>query len=108
MENNEDKVEPISPKDVVSYKEKVTPSIIIKTFNEVIAKAWNGSQAIIYPQEILTLIQPFLSNEELEDLNLGGVITIYKEKGWDIEVDRPGYNENYRTKYTFSKSSKSI
>ena len=29
--------------------------------------------------------------------------TVYEDAGWDVYYDKPGYNEDYKPSYTFTK-----
>lgn len=100
-------VEPISPKDVLALKEKVIPPEVIEAFNEMIARGFDGRRS--------TFLQKDVGNLIIEKLSVNGkkptfktewldVESLYENKGWKVEYDKPGYNETYEASFVFTVS----
>lgn len=99
-------IEPISPSDV----KKFIPDFIIETVNKLIVKKWDGDKAIIFQDDIMDIVssndagfdKP--SRQEIFDKGWLDFEPLYREKGWKVEYDTPGYNEFYKAKFIFKKS----
>lgn len=98
-------VEPISPSDV----KKIIPDFVIEAVNQLINEKWDGYEAVILQDEIMAIIS---SSDDMDDkpsrkqiLDKGWLDfePLYREKGWDVEYDKPGYNEFYKAKFIFKK-----
>jgi hypothetical protein len=100
---------PITPHEVVDAKAKAMPDEVIEVFNELIAKNWNGHQAVIKKGEAVSAIIAALDlegNREIYDNNWLDVEDIFRKAGWDVKYDKPGYNETYEGYYTFQKKGR--
>lgn len=95
-------IKPITPTEVASAK---IPDEVIKAFNDLIVAEWDGYSAVIHQDEICTLVaerlkvkrQTVFANKWLD------VEDIFRQAGWKVEYDKPGYNETYEATFTFSK-----
>lgn len=99
---------PISPKDVVSLKRDGIPDKVIEAFNELIAKSWNGGYAYVKQEEVVALIKAktgldSTTGGEIYANNWLDVEDIYRQAGWIVTYDKPGYNENYGASFQFKK-----
>ena len=100
-------IEPIRPSDV----KKIIPDFVIEAVNQLIKEKWDGYKAVILQDEIMDVIssddpdndKP--SRREVFDKGWLDFETLYREKGWNVEYDKPGYNEFYNAKFIF-KSKK--
>jgi hypothetical protein len=98
-------VEPISPNEV----KKIIPDFVIEAVNHLIKEKWNGVNATVLQDEILDIIasddidddKP--SKREIFEKNWLDFEDLYREKGWIVEYDKPGYNEFYKAKFIFKK-----
>lgn len=96
---------PISPKDIINLKEKLIPSDVIDSFNELIAKHFNGNHANFGISEAISLIKSKMGVQTIEN-NWLAVEDIYRKVGWVVEFDRAGFCEGYESNYTFSLKDK--
>jgi len=101
---------PIKPSDVVELKRKVViPEKVFDAFNELIAKYWTGSSARFTQDEVMRLVlKKFartnnVTRRSVYDNRWLDVEPIYREAGWKVVYDRPGYNESYEPTFAFSK-----
>jgi hypothetical protein len=97
-------VKPVTPDDVVALKGKIIPDVIIETFNEAIARNFNGGYAAIYQREIVAMLNAKnISTEEIFRNRWLDVEDIYREAGWKVDYDKPAWNESYEANFTFRK-----
>jgi hypothetical protein len=107
--------EPISPNEVVDAKLDAIPEIVIFAFNELVAKNWNGYKSVVKQEDAIQLvIQKWQENGDERDAreqrgaifrnHMLDIEDIYRAKGWNVEYDKPGYNESYDAFYTFTKA----
>lgn len=98
-------VEPISPSDV---KLRI-PDFIIEAVNQLIMEKWTGDEAIILQDDILDIVSSDdpdddkVSRQEVFDRHWLDFEDLYREKGWDVEYDKPAYNEFYKAKFIFKR-----
>ena len=99
-------VQPIAPQDVVDKKLENIPNAVIESFNELIAKKFNGSQSTIKQDEIVKHIlskDGSINRQDIFDNHWLDVEEMYRKIGWDVEFDKPGYNESYEAFFVFKK-----
>jgi len=101
-------VKPISPNEVSKVKASRIPDDVVESFNELLAKHWNGKSATIKQEEVISLIlqkrnlrprggsrRDIFDNKELD------IEELFRAEGWQIEYDKPGFNESYEASWTF-------
>lgn len=92
---------PISPNE--ARLANPIPDAVYEAFNELIVER----DGIVYQDEVVERI--LLKMPELESdrsIYKKGWLNVeeaYREKGWDVTYDKPGYNETYRALFVFSK-----
>lgn len=98
-------VKPIKPEDIVYLK--VFPDEVITAFNELIAKKWNGSQAVIKTKDVMALIvSKGISQKTLLDNHYLDVEDLYKTEGWRVKYESPSWEESFDPFYKFTKKQK--
>lgn len=101
-------VKPITPEEAGFAKAGVLPVEVLKTWNEmIIVKVSNGVARITQDQIIAALMKT--TGVEREAVFKSGWLEIedlYRAVGWDVDYDKPGYNESYQPIFTFSKGKK--
>ena len=98
-------VKPISPSDVVIQKVKDLPDEVIECWNKIIAKKWNGHSSVIIQQaEIVAELTNVMNVGRFQVFENGwlNIESLYRENGWKVEYDSPGYNETYPASFKFS------
>lgn len=101
-------VKPISPNEIGKAKASRISDDVIEAFNELIAKHWNGKSATIKQDEVIQLIlkkranmgkesnrRDIFENKELD------IEDLFRAEGWQVEYDKPGFNESYEASWTF-------
>lgn len=102
-------MQPITPSEVTGRKAEIMPPEVIASFNDLIAKGWNGSYSKVSQPEVVALICTKMGLETLDerrqvfDDNWLDVESIFEASGWDVEYDKPGYDESYDASFKFSR-----
>jgi hypothetical protein len=97
---------PIKPGDVEAAQASTFPGEVFDAFNELIAENYSGGRAAFKQKDAVARIkQKLLLVEEGEIFRRGwlNVEPAYRNEGWDVEYDAPGYCESYAATYTFKK-----
>lgn len=113
------KVKPISPKVLIEARKNpdLFPPEIIEAFNDLIAKKFNGNEARVDQKEALELAlakmkskDPSLDTDKYrKDIFNNGwfdIEPLFREQGWEVHYDKPGYNESYEAFFVFSTKRK--
>ena len=98
-------VKPIRPEEVLKIKGQDMAKEVIETFNEFIARNWDGSRSCFKLDEIAKAVAKKLNVETgvLFENHWMDVEGIFREAGWSVDYDQPGYCESYPATYTFTK-----
>ena len=91
------KVKPITPDEVVHE----IPDVIIETVNQLIKEKWNGYKAHILQDDILERVN--IPRDEIFEKNWLDFEHIYREAGWSVIYDNPGWDENYKAFFEFKR-----
>lgn len=97
--------EPITPDQVVQAQIAAIPDEVIEAFNELIAKAWDGHQAIVRQPDAVEAILDRgtqITRGQIFDDRLLNVEPIYRGAGWTVAYEKPGFNEAGNAYFTFS------
>ena len=99
--------QPITPEEVTPEKLKDLPPVVIDTFNQLIARHYENGTATVYQDEVLGQLnkQGLLSTEIFANEWLN-VEDIYRHVGWEVDYEKPGYNESGQAFFTFKRKSK--
>lgn len=101
---------PITPAEIGAYKATVIPEAVIEAFNELIAARFTNGEATVKSSEVELLAVRKLKKagnrhakaQTLYDNGWMNVEEMYREAGWRVKYDRPGYNESYAATYVFT------
>lgn len=103
-----------TPEDV-RINSKHIPDFVYDVFNHLLTEKWNNGKPIIISQEEVVnriickhnwLFDDIeLSRQEIFEHHWLDVEPEYRNAGWDVEFDKPGYNESYKAFYTFTPKS---
>jgi hypothetical protein len=106
-------MKPFSPDDALANKAGFIPDFVIRAFNNLLAKNYNGGSITIKQdviiEEIITLAAESVikvTRQRIYDNKWLDIEQIYKESGWDVEYNRPSIGESFDTYFTFSRSKK--
>lgn len=98
-------IKPITPSEVVEQKKKDLPPEVIETWNKLIAEKFSGSSARVLQKDAVSAltIALLVPSSVIFDKGYLDVEPIYRDAGWKVEYDKPGYNESYEAFYIFQK-----
>lgn len=110
------KIKPILPDEVVSKKLEIFPDNMLESVNELIAKHWDGYSAHFKQKELEDLylekckskstdvnFKIEKARQEMYDNHWMDFEDIYRNSGWKVEYDKPGYNESYEATFEFKR-----
>lgn len=96
-------IKPISPAEAKKSGRGGIPDEVFQVFNEYLEMG-GGRTVIIAQDEIATVISnrySRLTRELLFRNKWLDVEAAYRAAGWDVEYDKPGFNETYEAHWTF-------
>lgn len=96
-------VKPIRPDEIVEGKQNSLPDSVLETFNALISENWDGHSSRILQRDVVDRIKRKMDTDHFKTSWLD-VESIYRKAGWDVEYDKPGFNESYDASFTFTKS----
>lgn len=98
-------MKPITPDEVVRAKANTIPDEVFQAFNELIAESWNGRYAQFTQDAVLNRICGHLDCPRELPFAKGwlDIEPMYREAGWTVKYDKPGYNEDYSATFKFEK-----
>lgn len=97
-------IRPITPDDIGTHKYEVLPKTVIVTWNELIALNFTAGRARIEQEEIVCALCKAMACERRHvfDQKWLDIEEVYREFGWDVAYDKPGYNEGYEPSFKFT------
>jgi hypothetical protein len=97
------KVKPIKPGEVAKKKEHDVPDAVFEAFNELITEKFNGRDAVVIQKDVVELmIKKGLNGDEIFKKGWLDIEEVYHKAGWEVEFDRPGWDEDYDAHFTFT------
>jgi hypothetical protein len=94
-------VKPITPPE--AYGAKVFPDAVIEAFNEVITEHYSHGSAHFNQEEVVQLIvKKGIARREIFANDWLDIEPLFEKAGWEVDYDKPGYNEFYEANYTFT------
>lgn len=97
-------VKPISPDEVGAEKQKHLPEIVFETFNRLIAQNFSNGRAKVMQEDVVhALTENCITTSEIDKNGYLNVEEAYRDAGWKVEYDKPGYNESYGAFFVFTK-----
>lgn len=114
-------VRPITPAVAKKKKSSHIPDFVIETFNDLIVKNMrHDSSRVTQKEAVEALVRKMmvstsnsldedsdskvtLFTNQIFDEGYLDVEPIFREAGWDVEYDKPGYNESYGAYFIFTK-----
>lgn len=102
-EINRDFSRPISPEELNEVKSEILPPEVFETFNRLLGEKALHGYAIIYQDEVVEgLIERGLDRGNIFRKGWLNIESLYEENGWEVEYDKPDYNEEGgRAYFTF-------
>lgn len=104
------KIKPISPNDI---QLKELPDFVLIAFNELLQNSFNKQKVITITQDkaIDKIIEvsgrsdyrSTISRQAIFDNHWLDVEDTYREAGWKVSYDKPGYCESYEAAFKFER-----
>lgn len=98
---------PVTPEEVVNRRLKDIPEAVIEAWNGVIAKyfqgsAKSGSSRFVQDEAVDAIIEAMGCDRKVVfDNHWLDIESLYRDAGWSVTYDRPGYNESYDPTFEF-------
>jgi len=97
-------MKPILPDEVVAAKREQNPDEVIEVVNKLIVTNYSGKSSTVDQNDIVEgIVGLGYSRDQPYDNGWLNFEDIYREAGWKVFYDKPGYNENYSATFKFSR-----
>lgn len=96
---------PITPDEVGPRKRDEIPAMVFSVFNDLIVENMDstGRAKITLDLVLSRLATAGVDTSEAFSKHWLDVEPFYREAGWEVSYDKPGYNEAYAASYEFRK-----
>jgi hypothetical protein len=97
-------IKPLRPDEILSNLAKTTPPVVITAVNNMLTKHFKGGSVTIKQDEIVSEIlrlSPNISRHEVFENKWMDFEEVYRQFGWSVTYDKPGYNESYDATFEF-------
>ena len=96
----------ISPDDIILKKAENLPDFVLDEWNKMIAKKFTAGRACVLQNEIIAALLPHTQHGDRKEVFDGhwlDIQEIYRDQGWSVVYDKPGYgyNESYEASFVF-------
>ena len=98
-------VQAIKPGDIAKTKADMFPEKVIDAWNKLIAKRFTAGRARVTQEEAMQMLIPLTPNgdrREVYDEGWLDIEEVYREQGWGVKFDKPGYCETYEPYFVFT------
>lgn len=94
---------PITPHQAGKRKNSPLPDEVIRAFNELIERNFDGLSADVQQDHIVEiLVSRGFDRKKIFEDRLLNVEPLYEKAGWRVHYDKPGYTETYSAHFTFT------
>lgn len=96
-------MKPVSPDDIIIPD---IPDFVIDIVNSLIAQNYQsrGKMSVLKQCDIIEKIDAHIKTIGLDfDIKWLDFEELYRNVGWSVEYDGPGYNESYEATFKFTK-----
>jgi len=97
-------IKPLRPAEIIANLDKTTPTVVITAVNNMLTKYFKGGSVTVKQNEIINEIMRLDSNisrSEIIDNKWMDFEEVYRQYGWSVSYDKPGYNESYDATFEF-------
>lgn len=93
---------PKRPEDVGAAKADYIPAVVFDAFNAEIAERYSGRSATVMQEAVVArLVAAGFKRSEIFGNGWLNVEEAYREAGWEVRYEKPGYNESGPTLFEF-------
>ena len=100
------KVNPITPDEAEEKKKIDIPDYVIESVNYLLVKNISKGQSAFFQGDLIEEIlkrAPEITREDIFKDNMLDFEPLYKDSGWSVQYDKPGYNEDYEANFSFRR-----
>ncbi len=95
---------PITPAEAKAAKKVQIPKEVFDAFNTCITKYLSDGVSEFTQKEVISVILSLgLNREDIFTNKWLEVEDLYREVGWKVVYDRPGFNESYDATFCFTE-----
>ncbi len=105
---------PITPDQALKAKINAIPSFVIEAVNELLAKRFSGVSCTIKQKEVIEkaeeigmargTIPGHASRQTFFNEHWLDFEPLFRDAGWKVEYDKPGWDESYEPFWKFSRA----
>lgn len=101
---------PISPKEAFEGFDQLPPKVL-DTWNKLIVKNRSGRRSVVMQNSAIEALRGAMTSANSDTLIPRQMVfdegwlnieEVYRANGWNVEYDKPGYNETYEASFTFT------
>jgi hypothetical protein len=97
-------VKPFTPDEAIANRRKFIPDEVIEAVNEMLAEKVSGSgRATLLQRDIIKRVEEKMGQRGIIDMKWMDFEPVYREAGWEVKYDKPGYNETYPASFEFKR-----
>lgn len=94
---------PMSPAEAMEAQTQQIPEEVYVAFNSLISRRIMNGRATVHQNEVLAQLESQgMNRREIFNNHWLDVENSYRDLGWKVEYDKPGYNETYEAFFVFS------
>ncbi|MEO7905122.1 MAG: hypothetical protein ABIR91_04995 [Candidatus Saccharimonadales bacterium] len=98
-------VKPYSPDEAAQAQSDVIPDIVVETVNRLLAQRASLDHIVIKQRELVELLnERGLTSSDVFAQHMLDFKEMYRLCGWEVEFDKPGYNESYAPSWKFRRN----
>lgn len=100
---------PMKPNELGKWQASCIPEKVFEAVNKAIALNWDGNSATVNQKPLIAEILVMLEWSEddrqaIYDLGYLNFEEAYREIGWVVIYDKPGYHDSYGANWTFKRN----
>lgn len=106
-------IKPFSPEDALESKIASIPQQVIQAVNEFLALRYNpdDGSVIIKQDEIIQRVIELMNVTSAKNITSSVIFDnhwmdfepLFRQAGWKVEYDKPGYSETYQAFFSFTR-----
>lgn len=100
---------PITFDEASAQRMEDIPDAVVEVFNILIKENLRGSMAVVLQRDAVSRILaavPTVERGEIFDRGWLDVEPLFRQAGWGVVFDKPGYNETYEASFKFTRGTK--
>lgn len=96
---------PITPQEQAAQATTQIPDVVFDCVNAVLCAGGTHGRIVVHQDSIVTELtgKHGLDLAAIYDKNWLDFEPAYREAGWRVTYDKPGYNEDYRAHWVFTR-----